>query len=343
MLTIYQKAKESIDREIAIYLNLLEATENFNKLSPASLSSKENVILFGAGLGLAPEQSIKSDASYLISEFDRKSALNFDVEAAICTGVYTSIRSYSYDLFDHAKDITNNFTTFTSDNFINSPALLPIYQNVLGLSKSQLKKRVGTASDTHISKPAAEKLANLMLEHCNKIDVNKENTLLRLEITLEGIVRDLVGRVVFEEIVSHALRNEGVLHLREDEYPNLSGVIYDFRADFVIPNHKQPLAFIEVRKSSSRHASLYAKDKMFSAINWKGNHNNLIGIIVTEGDWTQATLKTMSSVFDYVIPLNKANKLAKMLKRLQDGDKSLQKWLIEFKIKNSPNFANHEI
>ncbi|MHC5615341.1 MAG: hypothetical protein ACYTXA_31335 [Nostoc sp.] len=57
--------------------------------------------------------------------------------------------------------------------------------------------------------------------------------------------------------------------MRESEYKTLRGVIYDFRADFVIPDAQNPLAFIEVRKSSSRHASLYAKDKMFFAINWK--------------------------------------------------------------------------
>ena len=90
--------------------------------------------------------------------------------------------------------------------------------------------------------------------------------------------------------MAEALRDEGVTFVREQEYPSLAGVVYDFRSDFVVPNAEQPIAFIEVRKSSSRHASLYAKDKMFSAINWKGHYQNLIGIIVVDGDWTQATL-----------------------------------------------------
>jgi hypothetical protein len=88
-----------------------------------------------------------------------------------------------------------------------------------------------------------------------------------IEPTLEGIVRDLVGRVLLESIVANALDEAKVAYKRESEYNALKGVVYDFRADFVIPNAESPKAFIEVRKSSSRHASLYAKDKMFSAIN----------------------------------------------------------------------------
>lgn len=159
-----------------------------------------------------------------------------------------------------------------------------------------------------------------------------------MESTLEGIVRDLVGRVLLEEVVAESLKDENIPFLREKEYASLAGVIYDFRADFVLPNEKQPIAFIEVRKSSSRHASLYAKDKMFSAINWKGHFRDLIGIIVVDGDWTQATLHTMSKVFDYVIPLPQCPFMAKVLRKALDGDKSVLKWLINFSISENPKF-----
>ena len=65
---------------------------------------------------------------------------------------------------------------------------------------------------------------------------------------------------------------------------------------------------------------------MFSAINWKGKYKNLIGVIVVEGDWTQSTLQIMSKVFDYVVPLNKAPPLAKLLRKALDGDKSILRW-----------------
>ena len=130
---------------------------------------------------------------------------------------------------------------------------------------------------------------------------------------------------MLESVVAAALEAEDVPHLREEDYDSLKGVVYDFRADFVIPNAADPVAFIEVRKSSSRHASLYAKDKMFSAINWKGQYPNLIGVVVVEGDWTGATLRTMASVFDYVVPLARSGELARVLKRAADGDPSVLK------------------
>ena len=91
-------------------------------------------------------------------------------------------------------------------------------------------------------------------------------------------------------------RPRGTADLREEEYESIPGVVYDFRADFVIPDSKETLAFIEVRKSSSRHASLYAKDKMFSAVNWKGNNKKLIAVLIYYGEWTKETLKIMKKV-----------------------------------------------
>ena len=120
--------------------------------------------------------------------------------------------------------------------------------------------------------------------------------------------------------------------MREDDYGSLSGVVYDFRADFVVPTPEEPLAFIEVRKSSSRHASLYAKDKMFSAINWKGRHQRMLGIIVVDGDWTSTTLEVMSRVFDYVIPISQAPRMAETIRDYVNGDTSKLKWLIQFRI-----------
>ena len=92
------------------------------------------------------------------------------------------------------------------------------------------------------------------------------------------------------------------------------------------------MAFIEVRKSSSRHASLYAKDKMFSAINWKGKYKDMLGIVVAEGEWTNESLTTMSKVFDYVVPVSKSKELAENINKYLKGDKSILKWIIDFEI-----------
>ena len=54
--------------------------------------------------------------------------------------------------------------------------------------------RVGGVSDTSISKPAAKRLSEFLKTRVDPAAVNKGEILQRLESTLEGIVRDLVGR-----------------------------------------------------------------------------------------------------------------------------------------------------
>jgi hypothetical protein len=339
MTTIYQQAQSLMDLEIARYLALIENTQSLSQVYPEHLTDYEIAILFAAGISSQIPAEDSQYADFLVSEYNRKSAISFDVENAVCFGVYLKLRSFIKDLFDEALDLTDRFSKFSPEIIKENPHLLPVFQNSLNLSKAQLKRKVGSISDISISKPASKKLSELLNNQYATLDVQEANILQRMEITLEGIVRDLVGRVLFEEVVAHALDRYEVQYLREEEYTSISGVVYDFRADFVLPNPDNPIAFIEVRKSSSRHASLYAKDKMFSAINWKGRHKDLIGVIIVEGEWTQATLRTMASVFDYVIPLAKATELAKLLKRVQDGDRSVLKWIIEFSIYPSPNFS----
>jgi hypothetical protein len=132
--------------------------------------------------------------------------------------------------------------------------------------------------------------------------------------------------------VADALTSEGVTFVREKEYEFLRGVVYDFRADFLIPDAASPKAFIEVRKSSTRHASLYAKDKMFSAINWKGRNKDLLAVLIVEGPWTRETLTVMARVFDYVMPLSRSAETAAAIKAYMNGDTSKLKWLIQFSI-----------
>ena len=93
--------------------------------------------------------------------------------------------------------------------------------------------------------------------------------------------------------------------------------------------------YIEVRKSSSRHASLYAKDKMFSAINWKGKNKKLLAVLVVDGDWTGETLRVMANVFDYVVPIGRSVELAETVKSYLNGDESKLRWLIEFRIESA--------
>ena len=162
--------------------------------------------------------------------------------------------------------------------------------------------------------------------------MTRERVLQSVEPTLEGIVRDLVGRLLLESIVKNALDDARVPYKRESEYKHVEGVVYNFRADFVIPDDEHPKAFIEVRKSSSRHASLYAKDKMFSAINWKGKNKELLAILVVDGPWTAETLRIMTKIYDYVMPINMSPDIAEVISAYLHGDRSKLKWLIDFSI-----------
>ena len=328
--TLYQIADEEMREFIETYLILASATNGMATVAPKDLVDERARIVVMAGLGIRPREM---SAEEVYEEWTRRQALSFDLETAITSGVYLHLRKVSDVLFDELKVATTGFSQFSPDYIFEHPHFLPFFQHLGGVfSKSRLKEQVGSVSDRKISRPAAERLSRLLNERVDPKNVIKGEILTRLESTLEGIVRDLVGRVFLELIVASALERQNVSFLRESEYESLPGVVYDFRADFVLPNAKAPKVFIEVRKSSSRHASLYAKDKMFSAINWKGKVEDLLAVLVVDGEWTRETLRVMANVFDYVVPIGRIDDLVQTIKAYLEGDQAKLKWLIEFRI-----------
>lgn len=328
--TLYQIADDEIRRSIEVYLELAQESNGLTAVLPEHLSDERARIIILAGLG-AGLQSAAAEEAYL--EWQRRQALKFDLETAITAGVYIRLRTVAESLYEELKGGTDGFSRFEPAFLADNPHFLPLLQHLAGVfSKAKLKEQVGSVSDNSISGPAAERLAKLLSDRVDPPRVNKGEILKRLESTLEGIVRDLVGRVLLESIVDAALRRRNLPFLREDEYESLSGVVYDFRADFVLPHAESPKVFIEVRKSSSRHASLYAKDKMFSAINWKGKVPDLLGVLVVDGEWTGQTLRVMANVLDYVVPIARIDELVESIEAYLNGDRSKLKWLIKFQI-----------
>lgn len=328
--TLYQVADSEIRKCIEVYLKLSKATDNLSMVEEEHVIDQRAKVILLAGLGLRNYEVEPRDA---VEEWKRRRAIRFDVETAVTTEVYRHIRELGATFLNHVEQRTQGFTTFDAEFIWTNPYLLPLFQHLAGIfSKSKLKELIGSVSDSSISKPAAARLSNLLSDRVDPKSVNKGEILQRLESTLEGIVRDLIGRVLLESIVASALQDEDIPFKRENEYSSLEGVVYDFRADFVIPDASEPLAFIEVRKSSSRHASLYAKDKMFSAINWKGKNKKLLAVLVVDGEWTRETLLVMAKVFDYVVPISRITELVETLKAYLNGDDSKLKWLIEFRI-----------
>lgn len=330
MPTLYQLADQEIRVCTSDYLELLDQTDGLSYVSVEAVNSDRKAIILLAGLNA---HGGEATAERAVDEWSRRRAVPFDIETGITAGVYNNIRGAGKGLFEEVRVATKEFNEWKPAYINANPHVLPILQHLSGtFSKAALRKQVGNVSDNRISMPAAEKLSTLLQDRVDANTVHKAEILKRLDSTLEGIVRDLVGRVMLESIVESALIKEKVPFKREKEYSSLPGVVYDFRADFVVPDEKTPFAFIEVRKSSSRHASLYAKDKMFSAINWKGKHPKMLAILVVDGEWTDETLKVMAQVFDYVVPLGNVNELARTISEYLAGDESKQKWLVEFSI-----------
>jgi hypothetical protein len=97
--------------------------------------------------------------------------------------------------------------------------------------------------------------------------------------------------------------------------------------------------FIEVRESSSRHASLYAKDKIFPAITWKGKKKYILAILIADTEWTAETLRIMANIFDYLVTIKAVSSVANSIAEYLQGDKLKLQWVIDFPIKP----ANEEV
>lgn len=333
MTSLYQIADHEIRLCISEYLALAAASNGFASVSIEMIDTHRKAVILLAGIGASLEDTSPGNA---VREWEKRTDNSLDIEKAITEGVYTNIRAAGTRYLEEVKIGTQNYRRWTSEFIQDNPHTLPILQHLSGtFSKAALKRTVGAVSDNHISRPAADRLAKLLEERVSPEEVRDGEILQRLEATLEGIVRDLIGRVMLESIVEGALREAKIPFRREDDYVTLPGVVYDHRADFIIPNESAPKAFIEVRKSSSRHASLYAKDKMFSAINWKGLYPEILAILVVDGEWTSQTLQTMAGVFDYVVPLRNVNDLAEVINEYLSGNTSKLKWVIDFTIRSA--------
>ncbi len=331
--TLYSIAMAEMKKYIEVYLELTRQTKGLTDINTSHVQGTEQKIVVLGGIG-SPLDPFTSNAESVVQEWQRMRTIPFVVELAITKSVYIRLREKCQELLNQLESATAGFNEFNSAYIAANPYMLPLLQRLANISsKAQLKERVGNISDNAISKTAAEKLAQLLNTRKFGSALTQAQILQSIEPTLEGIVRDLVGRVLLETIVANALDDAHVPYKRENEYSSLKGVIYDFRADFVVPDDENTMAFIEVRKSSSRHASLYAKDKMFSAINWKGMNKQLLAIIVVDGPWTAETLRVMAKVYDYVVPLNNVAEMAQAVYSYMQGDISKLRWAVDLTVK----------
>ena len=249
--TLYQIADAEIRRCIESYLALVKATSGLSNIGAEQLADDRTRCIMLAGLGITSALTPDKAAE----EWRRRQAIPFELETAITHGVYRDIRKRAAELLDSLEISTKGYTEFDPSFIYANAHMLPILQHLAGVfSKSALKKEIGSVSDTSISKPASERLAVLLRKRVDPKTINKGEILQRMEGTLEGIVRDLVGRVLLESIVDSALRDAAVPFQRESEYTSLSGVIYDFRAGLRVTGcriavgvYRSPQVFIATR------------------------------------------------------------------------------------------------
>lgn len=336
MDTLYQFGRTEILRLIEEYLELLEATDSLTTTSDEVFEHELWRIFLLCGRGVShsemPETAAECRALY-----ESRARIDHDLQSAVSGPLYAAMRQYAKELTEEARKRSNDFRDVDEDWLYESPELLPVLLHAAGtFSKAVLAREVGQVSDSGVSRPAARRLEAFFEKRFTGDAPSSEQLVERMGSTIEGQVRDLLGRYLLEALVEAALIRSDVPFVRESEYDALAGVVYDHRADFVIPDASSPLLFVEVRKSSARHSSLYAKDKMFSAINWKGRHPDLVGVLVADGEWSRHSLLALAKVFDYVLPVNSADDLARVARAYVDGDRSVLRRIIHFAIEE-PN------
>lgn len=283
------------------------------------------------GKGIRQDEA-PSDISVAHQLHEARRAVNHDIQSAVSGPLYVEMRQYALVLAQRAAELSGNFSQLTAEQLRSEPELLPVFMHAAGVfSMSILRKEVGTVADTGLSARASAKVVDFLVPQFLD-DIDPVRLVERLGSTIEGQVRDLLGRYLLEAVVEAAFSRLQVPFQREQEYTSLAGVVYDHRADFVVPNSSAPKLFVEVRRSSARHSSLYAKDKMFSAINWKGRHQDLIGVLVVDGEWSQHSRLALARVFDYVLPVSSADDMARVAKAYINGDSSKLLRLIQFEI-----------
>ncbi|HEY9800223.1 MAG TPA: hypothetical protein V6D25_07680 [Leptolyngbyaceae cyanobacterium] len=203
--TFYKVATDAMEEYIEIYLALSKQSDGFPNIQNLDLVSRKSrlVVINGLSLELNPNTSTPEDIK---REAERRLAITLDTESAITAGVYEKMHLFAGSLVDQLFEETDELRSLSSQYISANPGLLPFFQQLAGLrSKSELKREVGNASDNNISSVVAQRILERIVRNLQTRAFSKERLLQAVEPTLEGIVRDLVGKVLLENIVADAL------------------------------------------------------------------------------------------------------------------------------------------
>lgn len=240
--TLYQRATEKMNTLIVALLDLSERTAGFTNPPDEVWTEDEAARLLLGGLGYHSDSlaSVEQRKGAWLA----RSAIAFSIEHAVTRVLYERIQPFIDAMIETAYRETDNFRGATPEWIHENAHLLPVMMHAAGtFSKQELNRLVGSVNDTRISRPASERLAKLIGAIDRQAIARPRQVRERMRATTEGIVRDLVGRLLLEQFVASSLQKARVPYRRESEYDSLPGVVYDFRADFVIPDESAPRAF----------------------------------------------------------------------------------------------------
>ena len=159
--TLYQRATKEMNVLIRSLLDLSGRTSGFTTPPDDIWSDKKAAGMLLGGLGYHPDAMGSREQRR--NAWLARAAMPFSIEHAATTILYQRLQPFIDRLIDTAYRETNSFRTVTPEWIYNNAHLLPVMMHAVGtFSKQELSRLVGTVSDTGISRPASQRLAELI-------------------------------------------------------------------------------------------------------------------------------------------------------------------------------------
>ena len=292
------------------------STEAFSVVSPENFSCPDKAALLMAGRGLSPSGCPVGDHGEW-----KACGTDFEWASAAAAVVTGKLREQASAILDFVLSRTDGLRQIDADWIARHPFCYPVLVNISGAcSKKKFNRLHGIkgASDRRIGARDAARLASAV-RGCEPAEA--AHVLNSMSGLIEGIVRDLIGKVVSEGYIERAVVEAGLPHVRDEGgKTSIRGILSCGRADFSFPDNVNPQAVIEVRKSADNHAALYRGDIAQKALNWKAVHHSLLAVFVYDGKWTANTLREIEEVYDHVFHVSDSDKAVEVVRRHMAGE-----------------------
>ncbi|MCS4088789.1 hypothetical protein [Rhizobium sp. BK176] len=296
--------------------SLFLTTSGFSKVCEEDFACPEKGPLLLAGKRLTCLGSAKENI-----EAWKTAGVVFEHADAAGRVVAAKLRIRAAEMVNFVFDETAQLTRVTPEWIMAHPYTLPVFANATGtVSKKRFKNqfKLTAASDRSIGRTDATRIVEGIQPG---MVLAPREVVAGMESLIEGIVRDQIGKVVNEAFIQQALDRRDVPYVRDEGGSNqIEGLVSASRADIAAPDNSDPKVFIEVRKSTANHASLYASSLMFSALDRRGRHPNSLAIMLYDGAWSGATKALMENAFHYVFHVLESDQAADIVKRHLDGE-----------------------